>query len=118
MRAPILLSALGALTLCMSDARSQEPDPADTGTSGAAAAVDDRIAVDRDVWTTAGARVPALDLPVIVGRIDGDSTRLDGWRNAPRPEPRDLYNLLRTVDDDPIDRGVTKRTLLIQFASW
>lgn len=105
MRAPILLSALGAITLCMSDARSQEPE---AGGADAAQSVEPGhgpIASDPKVWTTVGARVPAIGLPAIVG----------AFGNAPKSN---LYDVLRTIDDDPAARNVTKRTLLIQFASW
>jgi len=118
MRAPILLSALGALTLCMSDARSQEPEADGADAAKGVEPGHGSIASDPKVWTTVGARVPAISLPAIVGTFGYTPKGGLVDPGTRRFEPRDLYNVLRTVDDDPAARNVTKRTLLIQFASW
>lgn len=117
MRVPILLGALGALSLCMSDARSQQSGESSAGGAPETPRDGEGISLDPDVWTTAGARVPALDLPAIVGSFGltpKAGVNTDTWRF----EVPNLYNVLRTVDDGRVDGGVTKRTLLIQFASW
>jgi len=124
MRASILLSALGALALSMSDADAQESPPREpllrppgSGQGDSVEASDQDpttwgpIGVDPAVWTTAGARVPSIDLP----RVGDSVTRAaspPGWTAA------NLYDQLRTVDDERPDGALPKRTLLIQFASW